>query len=185
MALLCGCADLGKYTWADDVPQSATADAYVIAPGDMLNIRVFNQEAMSGRGRVRSDGKLSLPFLRDVVCAGYTPERLSVQLQERLKDYVKQPVVTVYVEETQPQTVAVLGEVAKPGSFPLNHGTGVLQALAVAGGVTPYGHNDRIFVLRQSPEGVQRIRFTFDALSRAVGKQAQFRLHDGDTVVVE
>lgn len=185
LVALTGCADLGRYTWADDLPAAPRGEAYLIAPGDVLSIKVFNHEDMSAHGKVRSDGKLSVPFLSEVICAGYTPQRLAGQIQERLKDYVKQPLVTVYVEEVQPHVVSVLGEVTHPGLFPLAPTAGVLHALSAAGGLTDFAHRDRIFVLRRGDAAVQRIRFSYRALSQASGMSAQFRLQDGDSVVVE
>jgi polysaccharide biosynthesis/export protein len=192
LGLLCACAaQLGKFVWAEDYAESPAAE-YVIAPGDVIMVRVFTQDNMSGRVRVRSDGKVSLPFLNDVEAAGQTPSALARDLQARLKSFINAPVVTVSLEETRPLSVSVLGEVAKPGAYPFETGAGVLQALASAGGMTEYAHKDRIFVLRQETvngSGADpppaRIRFTYEALSRAEGKAGTFRLKVGDVVVVE
>ena len=144
---------------------------------------------MSGRARVRTDGKISLPFVNDVEAAGQTPAALARRLQSRLKEFVNNPVVTVSLEEAGPIQVSVLGEVAHPGVFPVQAGANVLQALAAAGGLTPYASRDRIFVLRRSPPGgkvpLVRIRFTYDKLAHAEGRAAAFRMRDGDVVVVE
>ncbi len=191
LALGTGCSHVGDYVWADDVPEPAgPADAeYVIAPGDVLGVRVFNQEGMSGRARVRPDGKISLPFVNDVEAAGQTPAALARRLQQRLKEFINNPVVTVSLEEAGPIQVSVLGEVTRPGVYPVASGANVLQALAAASGLTPYASRDRIFVLRKTPSGskapVIRVRFTFEKLSHAEGRSAGFRLRDGDVVVVE
>jgi polysaccharide export outer membrane protein len=81
-----------------------------------------------------------------------------------------------------------MGEVAKPGVYELLAGSGVLQALASAGGTTPWASDDRIFVLRRTAAAngrPQRIRFTRDALARAEDASSGFRLRRGDVVVVE
>jgi len=190
-ALAAGCSHVGDYVWVDAVsePSAPGETEYVIAPGDVLNVRVFSQEGMSGRARVRTDGKISLPFVNDVEAAGQTPAALARRLQSRLKEFVNNPVVTVSLEEPGPLQVSVLGEVAHPGVFPVQAGANVLQALAAAGGLTPYASNDRIFVLRRSPPGSKlplvRIRFTYDKLAHAEGRAAAFRMRDGDVVVVE
>ena len=163
-------------------PPSTTG--YVIQPGDVLQIRVFNQPDMSAHARVRDDGKISIPFLNDVVAAGFTPNALAQQLQQRLKEFINSPVVTVSLEEARPFSVSVLGEVNKPGVYAVPVGAGVLQALAAAGGFTQYASRDRIFVVRETPQRA-RIRFQFDELTQATGKAATFRLRAGDTVVVE
>ncbi len=186
------CRHIGEYIWVDDVAVEQSRGApleYVIAVGDLLNVRVWNQDAMSARARVRSDGKISLPFLNDVEAAGLQPAVLARRLQTRLKDYVVNPVVTISLEEAKPLQVSVLGEVARPGVYPIEPGAGVLNALAAAGGMTDFASKDRIFVMRRgywadNPNPV-RIRFTYQALSQAQGRAAGFRLKADDVVVVE
>ena len=80
--------------------------------------------------------------------------------------------------------VSVLGEVAKQGGYQVEAGTGVLQLLANAGGLTELAHKDRIFVLRRDPNPV-RIRFSFELLSRLDNRASSFRIQSGDVVVVE
>jgi polysaccharide export outer membrane protein len=181
-APLAGCAGV-PYRWIDDLPPQGPAEEGVIGPGDLLGVRVFNQDGMSARARVRGDGKIALPFLGDVEVRGKTPGALSKELAVRLKEFVVSPVVTVSVEETQPAAVAVLGEVAKPGSYVLDPTPGVMQALAAAGGFTEYANREGIYVVRHG--SAPRIRFTFGALEQGEGRAAAFRLHAGDVVVVE
>jgi polysaccharide export outer membrane protein len=180
------CSDVGKYVWVENYATPAGSDAaYVIGSGDVLSVRVFNQDNMSARTRVRSDGKVSLPFLNDVDVAGHTPAAVAEQLQRRLKEFINNPVVTVSVEESKILQVSILGEVTKPGVYPLpTLGAGVLHALASAGGMTQYAHRDRIFVLRRASPLV-RIRFSYEALSHGDGPAARFELREGDVVVVE
>lgn len=176
----------GNFVWVDDFPPPPPPDerGYVIAEGDVLYVKVFNQEHMSGRVKVRSDGMVSLTFLGDVEAAGYTPSVLAEQLQTRLKDLIVNPVVTISLEETRPVAVSVVGEVAKPGIYNLEPASGVLNALASAGGMTEYASRDRIYVLRQAKQLV-RIRFTYEALAHAEGRAGTFRLQPNDIVVVE
>lgn len=190
LALTCAaCAATGRYTWVDgyEAPPGGVADAYLIGPGDLLSVRVVNHDEMSARVRVRPDGQVSLPFLNDVQVAGQPPPALAQALTERLRPFAANPVVTVTVEEPRPFTVSVLGEVPRPGVYTLEPGAGVLQALASAGGLNQYAHDDRIFVLRRRTpsEEPERIRFDYRALTRAEGKAAGFRLRTHDVVVVE
>ena len=182
-----GCKHDEAFVWVQDLPDPPPAPIgpYVISPGDVLSIRVWNQEGMSAKVRVRSDGKISLPFLNDVVAAGFRPDILAQQIQTRVKDFLTNPVVTVVLEEVKPLTVSLLGEVAKPGQYPLEPGAGVLHALASAGGLSDYAHKDRVYVLREVDGKPARIRFDYSTLTRPDGKAAQFRLHTGDVVVVE
>jgi polysaccharide export outer membrane protein len=187
LALLGACATGGgpsipvnEYQEPPAPPQSG----YVIQPGDLLQVRVFNQPDMSARVRVRDDGKISIPFLNDVTAVGLTPNALAQQLQTRLKEFINAPVVTISLEEAHAFSVSVIGEVNKAGVYPMPPGAGVLQALAAAGGLTQYAAKDKIFVVRDAPTRA-RIRFEFDQLTQAEGKAATFRLRLGDIVVVE
>ncbi len=175
-------------TRVEDLPPSQPDDApYRVSPGDVLGVRVLNQEAMSqARARVRDDGRISLPFLQDVRVAGETPGAIARQLEAKLTSYVVNPVVTVTVEEVRPLRVPVIGQVTRPGVYDLERGAGVLPALAAAGGLTDFAHRDAVYVLRPDRAGApMRIRFTFAALTRAERAAASFALRQGDTVVVE
>ncbi|MCM2333910.1 MAG: polysaccharide export protein [Anaeromyxobacteraceae bacterium] len=189
---LAACATPGEFVRVEALPGGvATADdEYRIGPGDVLSVRVWNQEAMSlPRAKVRDDGKISVPFLQDVEAASRTPAELATVLKARLQAYVVSPVITVTLEELRPLRVPVMGEVVRPGVYELDRKAGVLVALASAGGFSEFAHRDRIHVLRyQVPLGAPaplRIRFDYEALARGERAPAAFRLRDGDVVVVD
>jgi polysaccharide export outer membrane protein len=186
MALLCSCAHSGGFVWVQDYtrPDPPGAGAYAIQDGDLIRVQVWNQEAMSTRARVRSDGQITVPFLKDVAVAGKTPAALATELEGMLKDYVNHPSVYVVVEESKPATVSVIGEVTRPGIYPLDAAGGVAPALAAAGGLTAFAHKSRIYVLRPGPRPV-RVRFSYEALVEGIGPASAFRLDAGDVVVVE
>jgi polysaccharide export outer membrane protein len=182
------CRSTGAYVKVDDyvAPLEAPESEYVIRPGDVLQIRVMAQDAVSARAKVRPDGKISIPLLSDVVAAGVTPAALALQIQERLARFIVNPSVTVSLEEPRAMMVSVLGEVAKVGSYPLEQGSGLMEAMAAAGGPTQYAATDRIIVIRREPSGSRvRIRFDYDALTQLRGAAATFRLQNGDVIVVE
>jgi polysaccharide export outer membrane protein len=185
---IAGCKGTGSYVWVQDLPATvnaqSAAEGYVVASGDLVNVRVFGQEEMSVKAKVRRDGRLAIPFVGDLDVHGKRPAAIAKELEERLKTYVNTPRITVVVEESQPVTVAVVGEVVRAGTVTIETNGGVLQALANAGGLTDFADRDRIFVLRKYP-APQRIRFTYDALSRYDLKAAAFTLQGGDVVVVE
>jgi polysaccharide export outer membrane protein len=184
-ALSAACADVGKFVWVSDYPRPAPAShGFVISAGDMLLVRVYNQDQLTTRARVRADGRVTLPLLNDVEAASYSPTTLGQQLETRYKEFLKLPVVTVAVEEVQPLTVPAGGEVVKQGVVTVERGAGVLQVLLASGGLTDYAHRDRIFVLRHGAQP-QRIRFTWEALTRGEEHAAAFALQPGDSVVVE
>jgi polysaccharide export outer membrane protein len=182
------CANLGEYVWVGDYRDPhppAPATAYALGPGDLVQVRVYNQEGMSARAKVRTDGKISLPFLNDVQAEGYTPNVLAEQLEARLKDYVNKPVVTVSVEEQRSIRISVVGEVGKQGVIETPADSGLLQALATAGGLNELAHSDRIFVIRYNDGQATRVRFNYKKLLHAVPPDSNFRLKPGDQIVVE
>lgn len=179
-----GCASQGKYVWVDAVPPDPpTAREYVIQNGDLLEIRVLTQDAMTTKARVRSDGRIAMPLLGDVEVRGKRPSALRAELEARLKDYLVAPSVTVSVEEARPVTVSVLGEVGHPGVVTVDWNGTVAEALAAAGGLTDYASRDGIYVVRANPP--MRVRFTYRAITRGEGRAPTFALHAGDVVVVE
>jgi polysaccharide export outer membrane protein len=184
-AAVLGCAGVGQYVWAEALPETTAEPAgeYKLAPGDVISVRVFNQEAVSGRTRVRPDGRVTVTFVNDVPAAGRTPQELAKALEVLLRDFINRPVVTVLLEEQAPAQLSVLGEVARPGVYPLERGQGVLRALAAAGGLTEFAHKDRIFLVRAGSPG--RIRFTFEELSIPGTRSARFRLQNEDVVMVQ
>lgn len=191
LGLVPACRSVGAFVWVDDLPPSPhqAEGEYIIAPGDVISVRIWGQEAMSARNRVRSDGKISLPFLNDVEVAGVSPPVLSKRLQTRLKEFLNNPIVTVSLEERKPLSVPILGEVSRKGTYDLEPGAGILQALAAAGGLTDVASSDRIFVIRSNTgaEGASpmRIRFDYERLIRSTGRGPAFRLQAGDVIVVE
>jgi polysaccharide biosynthesis/export protein len=181
----CGSASGGSIPvdLLSDQPDSAAGE-YTIGVGDLLSIQVFDQEKMSGRMKVRSDGRISLPFVNDIEAAGKTPGKFAAELETSLKSVVISPKVTIIVEESSPLNISILGEVRMPGLHAMQRGAGVAQALASAGGLSNFAHKDRIFVVRNSPKPV-RIQFEYERVTKNIGRAASFVLRAGDVIVVE
>src|SRR5439155_15214853 len=99
---------------------------------------------------------------------------------------VNHPVVTVTVDEVHPLTISVTGEVMRPGVYPLEAPANLLSALASAGGLSQFAHEDQIYVLRRQSDGaLARIRFKYEALAHAEGQAGSFSLQRNDLIVVE
>jgi polysaccharide export outer membrane protein len=180
-----GCAPSGHWVWVRDLPPTADfSSEYLISTGDVISVRVINQDSMSTKARVRNDGRVALPLIGDVEVRGKKPASLRAELEARLKEFIVAPSVTVNVEEIAPLTVSVLGEVSHPGVVQMDGSSGVAQALAAAGGLTDYASRDRIFVLRGGEKPV-RVRFTYEELSTGDLAATRFTLRRGDVVVVE
>jgi polysaccharide export outer membrane protein len=166
------------------MPPAPAADTGVIRPGDLLDVRVLGQEQMSAKVHVRADGQVTLPFLNDIQAGGQTPADLRPLIEERLKEYINSPVVAVSIEKGPPAPILILGQVGRPGKFPYERNMGVLNALALAGGLKEYAHRDRIFVLRGQPRPT-RIRFDVRWLVQGEGRGPSFVLEPGDVVLAE
>lgn len=185
-----GCGAGGAYVWVDQLDAaSATAppeSAYLVASGDLLNIRIYDQDAITTHCRVSPDGKISVPLVGEIEARGQSTAALVAVISTRLKPFIVAPSVTITVEEAQPPKISLVGEVAHPGVFPVTPGTGIVQALALAGGLTEYASHDGIFVLRpRATKGMLRIRIAYDDVTRGIGRGPAFQLQAGDTVVVE
>ncbi len=179
-----GCAATGPHVWVDNLPaQAGSGNDVLITDGDILNVRVFNQEPLSTKERVRSDGRISIPVIGEVMARGKRPAQLAAEIQDRLKEIVKVPSVMVNFEQGAEMKVSVVGEVRNSGVFQIEPGSNVLHALAAAGGLSDYADSDKVFVVRKSL--AQRVRFRYADLRSADPKSIQFALQTGDVVVVE
>jgi polysaccharide export outer membrane protein len=186
VGVLAACAGTGQYVWFDQLSQDklASSNEYLIDVGDIVNIRVLGHDEMTLRQRVRADGRLALLLIGEVDAAGKRPGALRAELEGRLKDFIVSPSVVVNIDESQPPTVLLLGEVARPGGYPLEHDLRLAHALALGGGLTEYASKSSIFVVRDKPAPM-RIRFSYDDVTRNVGRAGEFQLHGGDVVEVE
>jgi polysaccharide export outer membrane protein len=169
----------------DTVSKSATADPnYVIGAQDVLDINVWKEPDVSRTVPVRPDGKISLPMLNDVQAAGLTPAQLAAQITESLKKYVTSPQVTVIVTTINSQRVYILGEVTRPGAFPLIPGMSVLQALSSAGGFTQFAKVKNIFVRRIENGKETKYPFNYKEVINGKKPEQDILLKAGDTIVV-
>jgi polysaccharide export outer membrane protein len=185
-----GCGGAGEFVWFHDLPPEAAhaTNEYVIGVGDTLSIKVAAagvvREEMTLHQRVRADGRIGVLLIGDVEAKGKRPSALKAELEGRLKDYILTPSVVVNVDEVQPSTVIVMGEVARPGPYSLDQDPRLVHALAAAGGLTDYASRSHIFVVRSEPK-TMRIRFTYEGIYRNAGGAGDFVLHRGDVVEVE
>lgn len=164
-----------------DVPTARSQ--FLLGAADVVRINVWKDVELSQTVTVGPDGFVSLPLIGDVKVAGMTAEQLGKDLASRLTTYIVNPRVTVSVVEIKSRQVYILGQVSKPGGFPLIAPTRVLQLIAEAGGLTNYANRKGIVVLRQGPEGEKKIHFNYNSVVR--GDEAQnISLQPGDTVVV-
>ena len=134
---------------------------YVIGAEDQLQVTVWENPQLTGPVLVRPDGNISLPLVGDVSAAGSTPLQLAANIAEKIKSYVKDPVVNVAVLGVNSKQVIMVGEVLHVGPVPIRPGMTVLQAIVTAGGLTPFANKKKIYVLRGEPGKQQRIPFNY------------------------
>jgi polysaccharide export outer membrane protein len=165
---------------------------YRIAPGDVLQVFVWREPELTREVRVRPDGYVSVPLLGDLFAVGKTLKGLAAELTQALAKYVNAPVVTVTLGESSTLRVYVVGEVQKPGEFPLLGRTTVMQALALAGGFREYAKTEEIKVLRQElsvsggrPKSREIVlSVNYKAVAQGQNLHQNYALKPGDVIVV-
>jgi polysaccharide export outer membrane protein len=136
----------------------AADDDYVIGPGDVLQITVYDEPDLERVVTVQNDGAISFPLVRSIGVGGLTVQQAEQALEKKLGDFLVEPQVTITVKEYRAQMVYVLGAVNKPGAYPLTRRTTVLEIISLAGGIAPDG-SKRILLLRGggNPAGAQQM----------------------------
>jgi polysaccharide biosynthesis/export protein len=160
-------------------------NTFVIGTGDVLSINVWKEADISRSIPVRSDGNISLPLVGEVQAAGRTPLKLEQDIAARLKNYISEPEVTVIVQQINSEKFNILGQVARPGSYPLANASTVLDAIAIAGGFRDFAKKKSIYVLRQNADGTQtRLPFNYKDVIKSQNPQQNVKLQPHDTIVV-
>ncbi|MCB1152123.1 MAG: polysaccharide biosynthesis/export family protein [Deltaproteobacteria bacterium] len=125
----------------------AAAEGYRVGPEDVLTIKVFGETSLSKDYEVAADGSIRLPWIKDIPVKGLTPREIESTLEQRLgEDYLVDPQVSVTVKEYKAQKVYILGSVKSPGYYTLRGDTRVLEAIAMAGGITEEGGKEFILI---------------------------------------
>lgn len=158
---------------------------YKIGADDVLTINVWHEPEVSRNVPVRPDGKISLPLVGDVSAAGLTPVQLQNELEARFAKYLTNPEVSVIVAEIRSQRINVLGEVLRPGTYPLIPPMTVIDAIAAAGGLREFAKPNKAYVLRTLPNGQrERIKFQYKNVLKGKRGSHDVVLQTRDTVVV-
>lgn len=168
-----------------NTPAKVTLDSkYVIGPQDVLDVNVWKEPSISRTVPVRPDGKISLPLLNDIQAAGLTPLQLSSKITKELHKYLENPQVTVIVTAINSRRIYIMGEVGRPGVFPMLPNMTVLQALSEAGGFSPFAKLKDIYVLRTVNGRQERYPFNYKDVIKGRDTQENRVLLPGDTIVV-
>jgi polysaccharide export outer membrane protein len=174
----------------DSAAKTAHADdTYIIGDDDILSISVWKDLDLTKVLPVRSDGRISLPLVGEMMAAGRTPAQLEQDLTAALRGYITDPQVTVIVQEIRSRKFNILGQVAKPGSYPLTADTTILDAIALAGGFKDFAKKKGVYVIRLGADGSEtRIPFNYENFIKAKNKgkntAQNIKLIPHDTIVV-
>jgi len=176
-------------TLAAALPASTTKPhdaSFVIGNDDLLSINVWKEPDVSRPSiPVRPDGKISLPLAGEVQAAGRTPLQLEQDIAGKLRSYMDTPEVTVIVQQINSEKFNILGQIVKPGSYPLTRGTTVLDAIATANGFRDFAKQKSIYILRQSSTGAEvRILFNYKDVIKGKHSEQNIKLEPRDTIVV-
>lgn len=162
----------------------AEEKGYHLAPGDLLEISVWKDKDLSRQFEIPPDGILSFPLIGDVDANNMTVPELRRGVKARLEQYIPDPTVTVMLLKPGSMTAYVIGKVNKPGQFPINGETNVMQLLAMAGGLNPFAAPKDIIVLRQEGEKTVKIPFNYREVEDGENLGQNIILDRGDVVVV-
>ena len=159
-------------------------DTYQLGPEDAIEISVWKEPDLTKQLSIRPDGKISYPLIGDVQASGKTVKQLREEISKRLEKFVTDAQVTVILLKTQYYKIYVVGKVNKPGEFLLGRPANVMQALAMAGGLTPFASPSKIVVLRRVSGIEQTLPFDYKAVSHGDFLEQNITLLPGDVVVV-
>ena len=163
--------------------QAALPD-YLLNPGDELEISVWKEPDLTMKVLIRPDGKLSVPLAGEVVAAGRTIVQIQTDITSRLVKYIPEAVVTATLVGIDGNRVYVIGQVTKPGAYVMNPRLSVMQALSLAGGMTPFASLNDIIVLRGTGKGQHVLPFHYEDVSKGRKLEQNIALEAGDVVVV-
>jgi polysaccharide export outer membrane protein len=175
-------------------PPTSDTSNYIVGPQDVLTVTVFNEPQLSGQFRVENDGQFNYPFIGSIKASGTTVHDIGALLQQKLGDgYLRNPQITVAVQQFRSQSVFVMGEVRTPGKYTLTGAVTLIEALAQAGSTTPAAsHEVLILHPKETAKGAPTLPDDGDADVERVslreiesGKLSQnVAIRDGDTIFV-
>jgi polysaccharide biosynthesis/export protein len=176
----------GAKAQPDVAPVQGTAVPadYLIGPDDVLQVVFWQEKDLSAEVVVRPDGKISLPLINEVQASGATPAQLRTTIMQAASRFVTDPSLTIFVKTINSRKVFVMGQVNKPGQYPLNDSMTVLQMLATAGGLAEYAKGAKITVTRTEQGQTKSFKFNYNDVRDGKNLQQNIVLRPGDTIVV-
>ena len=166
------------------VAPPVTAQNYIIGPGDILDIALWRDDALVRQVTVLADGNISFPLIGEVVAAGKTVAQLKQEISTKLTEYVPDPVLSIEVKQPNSMIVYVIGRVNNQNRFPVNGNVTVLQALSIAGGLTPFANGNKIKIMREENGKTLILPFKYYEVLQGKNVEQNITLKRGDVIVV-
>jgi polysaccharide export outer membrane protein len=160
------------------------ASSYRVGAEDVLEIAVWREETLRKEVLVRPDGAISYPLIGDVQVAGRTVGEIGEEIAKRLEKFIPEAVVSVTILKVGSQRIYVIGRVNKPGEFPVGRRVDVLQALSMAGGLTPFADSNDIRIMRREGDKQVVLPFEYNRVIKGDKLEQNIQLRAGDVVVV-
>jgi polysaccharide export outer membrane protein len=183
----CGSRELRvqEYRVAADIPNPAKApkEFYVIGAGDTIGINVWKEPTLSGSVKVRPDGYITLPLINEVQVVGLSTGEVRKILEDKYKEFTVEPFVTVRIENIASSEVFLVGQVGKPGAYPLVGNDTVLQLLTRAGGLSMFADRRNIRIARRTDDKITEFIVDYEAILKGDLKQ-DILLRPGDRIIV-
>jgi len=160
-------------------------EQYIIGEGDVLQVSVWKEpEASLGSVVVRADGKITMPFIKEIVVAGLSPAQAEQEVTARLKPFITEPDVTIVVREVHSKKIYLVGAVRRTGAVELRYPMTVLQAITEAGGLTDFAKRKNIYILRTQNGTQQKLPFNYQEAIRGDARVQNYWLMPNDMVIV-
>lgn len=183
--LLVGLCLLGTALLANAAKNADDGAAYLINRGDILSISVWREESLQAEEvLVRPDGYISFPLVGNLRVAGKSVPEVSEEMTAGLTKYIPEPVVHIAIRQLSGNLVYVIGKVARPGVFPMSSHVDVVQALSMAGGMTPYAAANKVQILRRDGNRQSAIPFAYGDIEKGANLEQNIILQAGDVVLV-
>lgn len=169
---------------AESKPHVIAEPGYQIGPEDILEISIWKEEGLKKEVLVRPDGGISFPLIGDLQATGKTTVQLQQEITQKLEQFIPDPVVSVALLKVVGNKIYVIGKVNKPGEFVAGRYVDVLQALSMAGGLTPFAAENSIKILRKEGGKDVVMLFEYSSVKRGEHLEQNIMLKAGDVVVV-
>ena len=157
---------------------------YLVGPGDVLEVSVWKEEALTKQVVVLPDGRISFPLIGEVQAAGRTLPDLKQEISKRMVKYAPKEEVNLEVKQVNSMLIYVIGRVNQPGRFALNTNVNVLQALSIAGGLNPFAKRNDIKIFRREGTATKVLPFRYDQVTDGEKIEQNITLQRGDVIVV-